>query len=85
MMKQFTFFQPAILPVEGAGFLQGGYSLVINVEEKNLGAGKSISLSAVGKNIADRAIGAGSILFWCKVHCDNKTYSLTHKGNRVYK
>ncbi len=48
-MKQFSFFQPAMLPIEGAGYLQGGYSVTINIEEKNIDTGKNIYLSAVGK------------------------------------
>ncbi len=47
-MKQFSFFQPAMLPVEGAGY-QGGYSVIINIEEKNIDTGKNIYLSAAGK------------------------------------
>ena len=87
IMKQFSFFQPAMLPVEGAGFLQGGYSVTVNVEEKNTATGKDIYLSAVGKNLSNIAVGSGRISFWGKVFFDtnNKVFSLTNKNrNMVY-
>ncbi|WP_241606102.1 hypothetical protein [Rosenbergiella epipactidis] len=84
-MKQFSFFQPAMLPVEGAGYLQGGYSITVNIEEKNLDTGKYIYLSAVVSNISNIAIGSGSISFWCKVFLDNdkKTLPLSNKNKNM--
>lgn len=84
-MKQFSFFQPAMLPVEGAGYLQGGYSITVNIEEKNLDTGKNIHLSAIGSNISNIAIGSGSISFWCKVFLDNdkKTLPLSNKNKNM--
>ncbi|WKX26186.1 hypothetical protein [Tatumella ptyseos] len=84
-MRQFSFFQPAMLPVEGAGYLHGGYSVTINIEEKNVDTGKNIYLSAVGKNISNITIGSGNISFWCKVFLDSdkKPLPLSNKHKNM--
>lgn len=74
-----------MLSVEGAGYLHGGYSVTINIEEKNVDTGKNIYLSAVGKNISNITIGSGNISFWCKVFLDNdkKAFPLSNKHKNM--